>query len=121
MAPRSRTRQEASLAIEGVLSVNGGGRGNQPTMDQELTTYLDGRFSSLAKLVEEHSDSVQREMATGFDRLEAATTRNTKVLVGGCLPLMGASAPASPRACRVPGWSTRAVVGSAQGAPLGRM
>lgn len=63
-------------------------------MDQELTTYLDGRFGSLAKLVEEHSDSLQREMAglqrelagdmaTGFDRLEAATTRNTKVLVGG--------------------------------------
>lgn len=59
-------------------------------MDQELTTYLetrfgslDARYSSLAKLVEEHSDSLQREMATGFDRIEAATARNTKVLVGG--------------------------------------
>jgi hypothetical protein len=59
-------------------------------MDQELTTYLDARFSSLAKLVEEHSDSLQREMdslqsamATGFDRVEAATARNTRVLAGG--------------------------------------
>jgi hypothetical protein len=52
-------------------------------MDQELATYLDGRFESLAKLVEEHSESLQREMATGFDRLEAATTRNTKAPAGG--------------------------------------
>jgi len=33
--------------------------------------------------VEEHSDSLQREEATGFDRLEAATTRNTKAPAGG--------------------------------------
>jgi hypothetical protein len=47
-------------------------------MDQELTTCLDARFSSLAKLVEDHSAGLEREMATGFDRLEASTTRNTK-------------------------------------------
>ena len=52
-------------------------------MDQELTAYLDGRFTSLVRLIEDHSGSMQHEMRAGFDRLEAATARNTKVLAGG--------------------------------------
>jgi hypothetical protein len=46
-------------------------------------TNIDGRFDSLAKLIEDNSDSLQREMATHVDRLEAAMGRNTKVLAGG--------------------------------------
>jgi len=52
-------------------------------MDQELTAYLESRFGSLVKLIEDHSESLQREMRAGFDRLEASTARNTKFLAGG--------------------------------------
>lgn len=52
-------------------------------MDQELITYLDGRFASLAKLIEDTGESLQREMRTGLERVEAATARNSKVLAGG--------------------------------------
>jgi len=58
-------------------------------MDTRLDS-MDGRFSSLAKLIEHHSDSLQAEMGyvrdemrTGFDRVEAGTARNTRVLAGG--------------------------------------
>ena len=48
-----------------------------------LDRKLDGGFTSHAKLIEDHSDSLQREMRAGSDRLETATARNTKVLAGG--------------------------------------
>ena len=51
---------------------------------------LDGRFASLAKLIEDHNDSLQAEMSsfrdemrTGLERVEAATSRNTRVLAAG--------------------------------------
>ncbi|HXR36831.1 MAG TPA: hypothetical protein VN754_12820 [Candidatus Binataceae bacterium] len=40
-------------------------------------------FASLVKLIDDHSQSLQTEMQTGFDRIEAATARNTKMLVAG--------------------------------------
>ncbi len=40
-------------------------------------------FASLAKLIEDHTASLEREMRSGFERLDAATARNTKVLTGG--------------------------------------
>jgi hypothetical protein len=50
---------------------------------EALLHDLEGRFASLAKLIEDNSQSLQREMREGFERLEAATGRNTKVLAGG--------------------------------------
>ncbi|MBZ5727036.1 MAG: hypothetical protein LAP87_18815 [Acidobacteriia bacterium] len=54
-------------------------------MDRELIAYLDGRFASLVKLVDDHSQSLQAEMQAlrvdmnrGFERVEAATRRNTQ-------------------------------------------
>ena len=43
-----------------------------------LEASLDGRFANLAKLIEDHSQSLQAEMRSGFDRLDAATARNTR-------------------------------------------
>ncbi len=48
-----------------------------------LATGIDGRFNSLAKLIEDQSASLQREMHARFNSLEAATARNTKIMAGG--------------------------------------
>jgi hypothetical protein len=40
-------------------------------------------FSSLAKLIEDNSESLQNEMHDLVGRIEAATGRNTKMLTGG--------------------------------------
>lgn len=51
---------------------------NQEAMARNLDAMARnqvGSFASLAKLLEESSQSPQREMTAGFDRLEAATAR----------------------------------------------
>jgi hypothetical protein len=50
---------------------------------------IDARFDSQAKLIEETSASLQREMNTRFDALEIATGRNTKMLAGGSKTVAG--------------------------------
>lgn len=56
---------------------------------EALATTVDGRLASLAKLIEDNGESLQREMRSGFDRIEAATGRNTKVLAGGSKTVAG--------------------------------
>ena len=53
--------------------------------------------------------------------IESGPKATLKSLLAGGLLVGAQNWAASPRACRVPGWSMRAVVDSAQGAPLGRM
>ncbi len=55
----------------------------------ETARTIDGRFASLAKLIEDNSFSLQREMSAGFDRLETLTARNTKMLAGGSKTVAG--------------------------------
>jgi hypothetical protein len=45
-------------------------------------------FENLTRLIEDNSQSLQREMHIGFDRVEAATGRNTKTLSGGTSALL---------------------------------
>ncbi len=55
----------------------------------ETARTIDGRFASLAKLIEDNSASLQREMSAGFDRMETLTARNTKMLAGGSKTVAG--------------------------------
>jgi hypothetical protein len=73
-------------------------------MDQELKTA----FAGLAKLVEDTSNSLQTEvrqeiellrgeMKSGFDRIEASTQRNTRMLVGGTASVLALNQWAAQR------------------------
>ena len=54
-------------------------------------------FAELARLFEDNSQSLQAEMELGFDRVEAATRRNSTTIAGGAKAIAGLSRWAGAR------------------------